>query len=243
VLLKAKIRQQVRQRSLHSLLLAAVDCEIRANNEAQAARIKKQDIRAGRGVRQGMPLSPFFANLFLAGFDRACVAKAIYALRYADDLIFFATSESEAKELADFCGSELKQLKLAIPQIDPESKSQIYAPDDAAEFLGVELAPSKGGGYQVRIGQKQLDVIKSAIYDMGSLAELRQRNLDVTRFGNSLAARCSAFAAAYDFCDNVKQLELSMGAWAKSTRMKIAMELGVDIASLSPNARWFLALD
>jgi retron-type reverse transcriptase len=35
-----------------------------------------------------MPLSPFFANLFLESFDNEIKATGLKAVRYADDLIF-----------------------------------------------------------------------------------------------------------------------------------------------------------
>lgn len=240
--LRKKVAQQVRQKSLHPLILSAIDCEIAVNNESQATRIKKQGIHPGRGVRQGMPLSPFFANLYLAAFDKACVAKGITALRYADDLIFFAASEEEALSLGDFCQDELAKIGLSIPGISAEGKTQIYAPHENAEFLGVELRLNDEGRYVVAVSQKQLDFIKSSIYEMGSLSDLRKRGLDVTRFGNSLAARCASYSATYEYCDNSQQLDASLVDWVRATKAKIAIALGINPAKLSSDGQWFLGL-
>lgn len=242
-LLKAKVQRQIRQRSVHSLLLDAIDCEIRIEKPSHENRIKKLGIREGRGVRQGMPLSPFFANLFLAEFDRQCVTQKISVLRYADDLMFFASSEERAKELKVFCNSELSKIELEIPELVAGAKSQIYAPNQAAEFLGVEVAPVEGAGYEVRLGQKQLHAIKDKLYSLGDLSELRRRNLDVTRFGNSLAARVAAYSSTYDFCANSDQLDAQLKDWRKATLVRVAQQLGIDVSALTPDGRWFLGID
>lgn len=240
--LRKKVVKQVRQKSLHSLILSAIDCEIATVDESTAVKIKKQGIRTGVGVRQGMPLSPFFANLYLAKFDRACVDRGLSVLRYADDLIFFAESEQQARDLSEFCETELQKIGLSIPMISSEGKSQIHPPDEAAGFLGVELAPAAAGAYVVAISQKQLDFIKSSIYEISSLAGLRQRNLDMARFGSSLAARCAAYAAVYEYCANSALLNTCLSDWQAAVKAKIAIELGIDISKLSKNGRWFLGL-
>lgn len=242
-LLSSKVKQQVRQASLHPLILDAMKCEILIKHPSQETRIKKMGIHVGQGVRQGMPLSPFFANLFLADFDKTCVAKKLSVLRYADDLIFFGSSQAEVASFEAFCATELGKIKLVIPQLTENTKTQIYAPDEAAEFLGVELALNIHDEYEVRLGQKQLDAIKSTIYDLGSLTELRQRQLDVGRFGNSLNSRVSAYVSAYDFCRNRNQLEASLKDWAKATRTRVAIALGINLQTLSTDGRWFLGLD
>ena len=68
--LKAVVHRKVRHRSLHPLLIDAACREIYEPNAARAKRVEKLGIQPGRGIRQGMPLSPFFSNLFLHKFDR-----------------------------------------------------------------------------------------------------------------------------------------------------------------------------
>ena len=130
-----------------------------------------------------------------------------------------------------------------IPQLAENTKTQIYAPNKTAEFLGVELAPCKDNGYEVRLGQKQLDAIKSTIYDMGSLSELRRQRLDISRFGNSLNSRAASYSATYDFCCNRNQLEACLRDWIKATKTRIAISLGIELETLSDDGRWFLGLD
>jgi RNA-directed DNA polymerase len=242
-LLEEKVRESVKQKSMHPLILDAMACEILVKNPGQAHNIKKMGIHNGRGVRQGMPLSPFFANLFLADFDKECVARGLKVLRYADDLIFFGSSQAEAQAFEPFCKQQLDAIKLAVPQLSENTKTQIYAPNESAEFLGVELASTAQGSYEVRVGKKQLEAIKSSIYDMGSLSELRRRNLDMSRFGNSLNSRAASYAAAYDFCSNINQLQASLKDWTKVTRQKVALALGIKLEVLTADGRWFIGVE
>ncbi|WP_390349353.1 reverse transcriptase domain-containing protein [Variovorax boronicumulans] len=242
-LLSERVARLVRQKSVHPLLLAAISCEIKPRRSSHVERIKKMGIIEGRGVRQGMPLSPFFANLFLADFDRACVKKGLHVLRYADDLLCLATTESEAKGYEEFCIAELSKLNLAIPKLADATKTHIYSPSAPAEFLGVELAPITNGRYEVRIGQKQLDAIKDRFYTLSSLDELKRRNLDITRLGNSLASRRAAYGAAYEFCANQDHLISCVTDWSKAVLRKVAQQLGIKVDSLSAEGRWFLGLE
>jgi len=150
------VARHIRQKSVHQLLFNAIDSEIRPRSPRHLERIRKLGIVEGKGVRQGMPLSPFLANLFLAEFDKTCQKRGLRVLRYADDLAFFAKSKDEALDLQAFATSELSKIELEIPELVAGAKSEVFAPEAAAEFLGVELAASGGGTYQLRLGQRQI---------------------------------------------------------------------------------------
>ncbi|KVD38210.1 hypothetical protein WI84_12970 [Burkholderia ubonensis] len=64
--LERALKAVIRERSLHPLLVQAIGCEIFATKGSVAKRINRLGIKAGRGVRQGMQLSPFFSNIMLA---------------------------------------------------------------------------------------------------------------------------------------------------------------------------------
>uniref|UniRef100_UPI001F1392BC reverse transcriptase domain-containing protein n=1 Tax=Alcaligenes xylosoxydans xylosoxydans TaxID=85698 RepID=UPI001F1392BC len=102
-----RVQSLVRESSLHQLLRSAVSCEVGAVERSHQRRISKLGIRSGIGIRQGMPLSPFFSNVLLREFDEALVKRQYQAVRYADDLIFFADSEAECLKIFDYCRAEL----------------------------------------------------------------------------------------------------------------------------------------
>jgi hypothetical protein len=52
-------------------------------------------------------MSPFLSNVMLTRFDNAVLAKNYKAVRYADDLIFFGSSEHECNEIYKFCEKNL----------------------------------------------------------------------------------------------------------------------------------------
>jgi len=65
----------------------------------------------------------------------------------------------------------------------------------------------------------------------------------MSKLGNSLAARVAGYSAAYDFCANSDKLQSCLQDWSKVTIQRVATALGIDIATLPPDARWFLGLE
>ena len=235
------IQKTVREKSLHPLLINASNCEVQYANKRDVARISKLGIREGLGVRQGMPLSPFFANLLLLPFDRIIVKNGIEAVRYADDLIFFADSEAECHELASFCSTELSKLALKIPDIGPGSKSEIFRPSQAAEFLGLGLSPSNNG-YELKIMPSQIAGIKSEILQLGSIEELLARKITLAKLGLAIVSRKMGYLNAYEACTNIVELENALDSLHQKILRLIYKNLNINLASLNATQRTFLGL-
>ncbi|WP_410052242.1 reverse transcriptase domain-containing protein [Bradyrhizobium sp. SZCCHNS30582] len=110
----------------------------------------------GRGLRQGMPLSPILANLVLSEFDAAFRRERIEMVRYADDLLVFFNSKRDARSGFEFVRTQLGRQGLTIPELgDDNSKTQIVAAEQPVYFLGLELAYSgSNGGYVRKVGRK-----------------------------------------------------------------------------------------
>ncbi|WP_158035417.1 reverse transcriptase domain-containing protein [Herbaspirillum camelliae] len=241
--LRVAIERFVKDRSLHGILFQAMACEIDDSRPAVKKRVKEQGIKAGQGIRQGMPLSPLFSNLLLHDFDAAIEKKRFSAVRYADDLIFFGNSRTECEAAAEFCHTELRKLGLSIPALDaPDTKSFICAPAEPTEFLGLELAPHRGS-YSLRLSQKQIQSIREDMLSMGSAANLLSQGITLKNLGQVLAAKSNGFLAAYDLCENVDEVKNNLEDIEQKTLLALYKnDLGIDTKKLSAEARTFLGL-
>lgn len=242
--LKNLVRRLVRQSSLHSLLFQVIDCEIEnPKGSRKQKRISDLGIRSGHGLRQGMPLSPFFSNVVLAAFDRAVIAANYLMVRYADDLVFFADSADDCRRIDKLCSAELNKLGLKIPQLEPGGKTQIFSPTEPAEFLGVALVPSVNGTYRLEITAKQQEDVKREILRYGNGPEVLARNLTFSRYGRSLESTIAGYRNAYRYCDNFGDFDTELTNWKSAAIERLLKKwLGVAIHKLPPEKRAFFEL-
>lgn len=86
-----------------------------------------------KGAMAGVPVSAFFANIYLKETDAYFQEKGTLYLRYSDDILIFADSGEELYRLRQELYSHLKMLGL---QVNPE-KEHITEPGEPFEFLGL----------------------------------------------------------------------------------------------------------
>jgi len=236
------ISRHVRDKSLHKILFEALSSEVLYSSKQELIRITKLGIKEGRGVRQGMPLSPIFANILLLQFDKAIKHKSYKCVRYADDLIFFTKSAEECKAICQFCSIELGKLNLQIPPIEPNSKSVIYEPGEPAEFLGLGLC-LENGSYVLKLMPKQLESIRDSLLKMGSIKELLNRNIKLANLGQAIESRKSGYIYAYVDCVNADELEHELANIQQKVLKKIYTDgLHIDVNKLPKESRTFLGL-
>ncbi len=89
-------------------------------------------IEENRGAMAGVPLSSFFANLYLMDLDYLFEEKRIPYYRYSDDILLFTDSHEEAEGCLSFIQTHLDQKKLTF---NPD-KVKLYKPNESWEFLG-----------------------------------------------------------------------------------------------------------
>ncbi|MFQ6404710.1 reverse transcriptase domain-containing protein [Methylophilus sp. 'Pure River'] len=241
--LKLKLKKVVRETSLHPLLNSIVDAEIVTFTRTERKKVASLEIKQGRGVRQGMPLSPFFSNVVLENFDKATTKAGYSALRYADDLIFFGPNNDFCKEIERFCIRELSRIDLAIPPSGIHgSKTVIYDPTQDADFLGLTISPS-GKGYIVKVSDQQIAKIVETFNDLSKVSELVARKLSLGNLGNYLRARKAGFINAYDACTNLASLESQLDdVEQRVLRILYVKELGINLSEISAEAYGFLGL-
>ena len=95
------------------------------------------------GTPQGGPLSPLLANVYLHRLDEQMQEARLGLVRYADDFVIFAKSESEARQALELARAVLEdELSLSL---HPE-KTRVVSVDDGFEFLGFHYFrhPKKG---------------------------------------------------------------------------------------------------
>lgn len=240
--LKKLIKSTVKHTSLHSLLMNVVDCELFEYKGERERKIKKAGIYKGKGVRQGMPLSPFYANLILRDFDSEIQSKGFDMIRYADDLIILCKAEDECSNAHDICKVELNKLKLSIPEPELGSKTEVYSPGKVAEFLGVGLVPS-GKKYSVNIAKLQTEKIKQRIIDFSDFKTLLDEGVTIAKLGQKLEGMITGYLDAYNHCDNLKQLSSALDSSREKALKKIYVDgLGMNLELLSPEKNRFLGL-
>ena len=89
-------------------------------------------IEEKRGAMAGMPLSSFFANVYLMDMDLAFEERGVPYFRYSDDILIFADSGEEACAFLDELKDRLAEKKLTM---NPD-KVSVSGPGEPWEFLG-----------------------------------------------------------------------------------------------------------
>jgi len=91
-----------------------------------------------KGISQGSPLSPLFANLYLDSFDEEIKKLDVKMIRYADDFIILTKTEDEAKKILSGSKELLSELGLEINK----EKTSIKPIEDGFYFLGMRFSKS-----------------------------------------------------------------------------------------------------
>ncbi|MBR3646337.1 MAG: hypothetical protein IKN54_07945 [Lachnospiraceae bacterium] len=84
------------------------------------------------GAMAGLPIAPFFANVYLTAVDKYFDDCGITYFRYSDDIILFADTY---EDLLDYQNKLYSAFDIHHLKVNPQ-KEHIYAPGDTWEFLG-----------------------------------------------------------------------------------------------------------
>jgi RNA-directed DNA polymerase len=239
--LQQRVSAALQNHSLVPLICDAIGVEIKGKPEVQA-RAAAQGIRIGRGIRQGMPLSPMLANLVLAKFDRAIETQRIPMVRYADDLLLFFGTKEEAKIGKEFVEQHLIRVGLKLAQ----TKTVVYGPGHNITFLGLEIALLQSlDKYVARVSRPQIRKIQDRLETEYSYASARKskKTLSETtvRLSRSIAAYLGVYKNAHDYIALETELERTMNVVLSNLYSDI---FGIDVCEkLDDQAKHFLGLD
>lgn len=84
------------------------------------------------GAMAGIPIAPFFANIYLQSVDNFFAKLRVPYFRYSDDVLIFADTKEQLGECKELFFEQLKKHKLIV---NPTKISQ-RAPGESIEFLG-----------------------------------------------------------------------------------------------------------
>lgn len=239
-------RRLIQKRSLQSPMLAFVDTEIEDGFDPNWAElIADAGIQPGKGVRQGMPLSPYFAGMVLLTLDREIARRGYPALRYVDDIVGFFDTKEDCESFARFLEDHLGQLGLSIGIVgDQNSKTRIYDPLAPASFLGMELVWRVGSGFQLRISEKSIQKIGAKFAEAGVIDNLLARRVTLPKLGKLLDEMERGYLQAYEAAENHSEL-VSEVRRMKTAALEAALEetFGESIYRLDRKRRRFLGIE
>ena len=229
--------------SLIPPLIEVIRSEVKIKNPTEKERFKKSGLQKNRGLRQGMPLSPLLASIFLRDFDKAIVKQNCSFLRYADDLIIFGKDKAEATRGFEVVRDELNQLGLEVPALGNE-KSQLRGPRQPVEYLGQEIAYNQQtDSYYTRIPQNSIQKILDVVAEIG-LAKSIYENETLGSIFRKLDSRSSSYNAYFSEATNLGVFQKRVSDEVRKTKKKIFVDLfGPAALKLKPNEKRFLGWD
>lgn len=245
-LLRAAVEERVKQKSLIPTLHAFLDTEISDGLDRDwKQKVADAGIRIGRGVRQGMPLSPFFAGAYLYRLDQALIRSGVPVARYVDDIVAFFDSEEQCHAFHRTLVSSLADLELDIGEIGAEgSKTRVYAPDEPAAFLGMDIVRQPGGRHVMRVPDKVGDVIRQRFEEASSPAALLERRVQLTTMGRYFDSVVCGYSNAYREAQNFDELRSLLEGLARDTQEAVLIALfDTRLHHLTPDELSFVGVD
>jgi hypothetical protein len=244
--LKAELRRVIADRSLHTILESFVDVEIGdgfAPNWQQI--VDAAGIKIGEGVRQGMPLSPYFAGIILQKLDKDLERRNFPVIRYVDDIIGFFRSQGECENFDKYLRDKLGELQLTLGSIgEPKSKTIIYQPDESADFLGMEMKFDINGRCLLSVGEKTIEGIEANFAAMANIEHLLQKKLTLPNLGARIQAMERGYIAAYHGAENMSELKQRIHGASESIVENVLEEIfGAAVERLTPKQKRFLGID
>ena len=229
--------------SLISPLIEIIGSEVKTKNHFEIERYKKSGLQKNFGLRQGMPLSPLLASIYLRDFDKTTLKQNCSFLRYADDLIIFGKTKAEAIRGFEIVREGLNNLGLQIPALG-NGKSELREPRQSVEYLGQEIVYNqKTDSYYMRIPQNSIDRILNVISGIDLAKSIHEKETLSTVF-RKLDSRYSSYDAYFSEATNLGIFKKRVSDEVRRTKKKIFLELfGPAALDLKPNEKRFLGWD
>ena len=121
--LMARLREKIHDTEILQLVSAWIK---------EPIQHKEALIQPGKGLPQGLPISPVLANLYLDDFDKAVVGRGLKLVRFADDFLILCKERPKAEAALALTASLLRGLRLKLD----DDKTQVTSFDQGFRYLG-----------------------------------------------------------------------------------------------------------
>ena len=245
-LLRRAIEHRVRLQSLIPLLLVYLDCEITDGLDRDWRRkVSSAGLRPGLGVRQGMPLSPFFAGVYLWRVDEILATSGAPVARYVDDIVAFFDTEEECHSFHAVLKNSLSTIGLQIGEAGAkDSKTCIYSPEEPAAFLGMEITKDARGRYRLIVPERVMEVIRNRFSEAASSAVLLEHNVHLTSMRGYFDSLTCGYHNAYKGAENADDLRDMLTTLSGTTQQSVLHTLfGDRLADLTSVELRFAGVD
>ncbi|MFZ5743660.1 MAG: reverse transcriptase domain-containing protein [Pseudomonadota bacterium] len=225
--LREALSRVVKQPTLLPLIEKFIDTEITDGFDKRWRQIAVENgIVWGKGVRQGMPLSPLLAGAYLRDFDRQLAKSGVPVARYVDDIVAFFDTEAEAKGFHARISDALAAIGLNIGEPNVSgSKTTITAPSQPAEFLGMEIAYKPGGGYRLQVSKTCIADAAQKLRDAGQIDYLLEKRISLTSMGRYFESVIQGYLNAYDAANNRDDLRIAITTAADTAQANVLKDL------------------
>jgi RNA-directed DNA polymerase len=131
---------------------------------------------------------------------------------------------------------------LTVPDIGAESKTRIYAPDEPADFLGLQMRPQTGD-YVLEVPAGQTLKICQRISDFADVDSPENRGITMTSFNNRLEGAIAGYLGAYEFAHNARHFEAALeDARRRAIEQIVRRMLKLEVDTLDADGRQFLGI-
>lgn len=226
-LLIEKIEAALPDNSLIPLLKEFLKIDIKNKEELKERTQQEYIYNPLVGIAQGSPLSPLFANVFLADFDKKIKSKSknYKVVRYADDIAVLCKTEDLAISAHTLVEAELKKLKLKVRPLlvqgdlpeEGHEKHSIVRKYSGLLFLGLRFTGDKiypsGTSYNNAIW-----TVRRAAYN---------RRLSFAKKLTSIDARIEGWCSAYGFTDYLDEPTIKNDRLVEDVLTKVLRKAGL----------------
>lgn len=188
-----------------TLLEQVVNAEIKGAGLLLRGLFANNDMRLGRGLRQGMPLSPILASALLTDFDTVLGQPQWFnAYRMADDILCLCSTREQAERIQIIIEDALVQLSLSIPPLgDDRGKTRIFGGSETVKFLGINIYPApRSSGYLQGMPSNTIERAAQKISNIFSRTHVDYRDMPIPDRLSQYQSILNGYRGYFSTCGN-----------------------------------------